>query len=110
MGTAFGLARHAILAHQDEDGEDDAFRGDDQSEDAEGEGVEGSYAGDHVEVDGGPGEHEKELQQEKSYAADEFCDGFADALGDGAAFERVLFEFGDGFDVVLRGIFFGVVG
>lgn len=97
------------MAHQDEDGEDYAFRGNNQGQDAERERIERFYAGDQIQIDGGPGEHEKYLQQEECDAADKFGDGLAEAFGSGATFERVLLELCDGFDVVLGGVSFGVV-
>ena len=85
VGTALGLAGHAVLADEDEDCKEDAFGGYDQREYAKGKGIEGLQSWNQVQVDQAPEGDQKQLCQQETHAADEFRDLIADSLGEGAA-------------------------
>ena len=54
MSAALGLARHAILADENADGEENAFGGNEERQNAEWERIERLHAGKQVEIQGDP--------------------------------------------------------
>jgi hypothetical protein len=104
MRAPLGLAGHAILTDQNENGQDDAFRGNDESQNSEWKWIEGLHGRDKAEIDGAPSKDEQNLEKQEGNAAGEFGDGVAGAFGGSAAEEGVVFEFGDRFDVELGGM------
>jgi hypothetical protein len=102
MRAPLGLASHAILADEHENGEENALRGDEKGQDAEWERIEGFDEGDEVEIHGAPENNQNHVEQQEFRAADELDDGVAVALGGRAAIESFLFQLGNGCNIELR--------
>ncbi len=109
MTAPLGLASHAVLTDQHLDGEEHALGCDKERQDVEGERIERLHAGKQVEILGHPDENQNPLEDQGFYAADEFYDGIAIALGTRAAMQSFLFQLGDGGNIELRRIFRNLV-
>jgi hypothetical protein len=105
MSAPLRLARHAILTYQHEDGQKHAFGRDKKRQNAEGERIESSYAGNQVEIRGDPTRDYNHVQKKKFGAADKSYDGITLAFRALTPIQSFFFQLGDGGNIELRGIF-----
>ena len=81
-------ALHAVLFHEDEGTEEDAFDGDDHGEEDEGIGIEAWDFMNQAGVDEEPGGKPEDVDGDEAHAAGEAADDVGDAVHGGAG----LFE------------------
>ena len=103
MGAGIGFAGHAVLLHEDEGAEQDAFDRNDHGEQDEGVRIKGSDDGQDAGIDEEPEQEPNGVEADEKHGAGKVCDEVGDALGKGAVTFGVPLERGDGADVGLQG-------
>src|SRR3984957_20012089 len=106
MSALFRLAGHAVLADQNENGQEDGFGRHHNRQNAKRKGVKWFHTSDQAQIYRHPNEKEREMQRQKHEAAGRSGNGIAGTLREGTATESVLFQFRDGRDIELGGMNF----
>ena len=94
-------AAHAGLAHEDEAGEQNGFKGEDGAKQRKRGGVEVPDGSDGQRIDCDPCAKDDDMEQNEGEAAGEGRDGIGEALGGRAASQELLLVLGDEVDVLL---------
>src|SRR3954451_11695608 len=102
MLPLFGTAVHAVLPHQDETDEKDAFDLNQDGEQRKGKRIEDRHPAVRHRIEQQPGAEPDDMQQNKRETADKAADGVAELFDPRMAGLELLLLLSDGLDVFLN--------
>jgi hypothetical protein len=94
--------RLEVLIHQDECGQENELDADDKTEEGKWIRVERLSIGKQTQIEDEPAGEEQRVGNDETQCPEEASDGFPNPAHSGSPPNQLLFNLGNGFDVLLR--------